>query len=95
MAAGLVACQTPSAGGSLTSCLPLVFKVKQEKHISHSWIISTGSPQGCVLSPLLYSLYINSCTSGHLSIGVLKFAEEGAWLQSAIAPRPICLKDPE
>ncbi|KAK3568555.1 hypothetical protein QTP86_008747 [Hemibagrus guttatus] len=33
-------------------------------------------PQVCVLSPLLFSLYINGCTSGHQSVKLLKFADD-------------------
>ncbi|KAK3506128.1 hypothetical protein QTP70_005363, partial [Hemibagrus guttatus] len=34
------------------------------------------APQGCVLSPLLFSLYTNDCTSTDPSIKLLKFADD-------------------
>ena len=36
-------------------------RVKMGRHTSSSLNLSTGSPQGCVLSPLLYSLYTYDC----------------------------------
>lgn len=51
-------------------------QVKLGKNVSESKTISTCSPQGCVLSPLLFSLYTNSCTSKHQSVRLLKFADD-------------------
>ncbi|KAI4905602.1 hypothetical protein NFI96_006894 [Prochilodus magdalenae] len=48
--------------------------------ISGTKTTSTGivhkAPQGCVLSPWLFSLYTNNCTSVDPSIKILKFADD-------------------
>uniref|UniRef100_A0A3P9M1I2 Reverse transcriptase domain-containing protein n=1 Tax=Oryzias latipes TaxID=8090 RepID=A0A3P9M1I2_ORYLA len=38
--------------------------------------LSTGAPQGCVLSPLLYCLYTNDCSRQHDSNLIVKFADD-------------------
>ena len=40
----------------------------------------TGSPQGCVLSPLFYILYTDDCRSNHLNRLLVKFADNSALL---------------
>ncbi|KAJ8362640.1 hypothetical protein SKAU_G00114710 [Synaphobranchus kaupii] len=45
-------------------------------HLSSSLSLSTSSPQGCVLSSLLYSLYTHDCTPSHPSNTVIKFADD-------------------
>ncbi|KAI3373095.1 hypothetical protein L3Q82_006428 [Scortum barcoo] len=41
---------------------------------SSSIILSTGSPQGCVLSPLLFTLLTHDCSAIHPSYLIVKFA---------------------
>ncbi len=38
--------------------------------------LSTGSPQSCVLSPLLYTLYTHNCNPAHASNTIIKFADD-------------------
>ncbi len=53
---------------------PQVVKVGQ--FTSNSITLNVGAPQGCVLSPLLYSLYTHDCVSSHNSTSIIKFADD-------------------
>ena len=39
-------------------------------------ILNTGAPKGCVLSPLLYSLFTHDCVATHASNSIIKFADD-------------------
>ncbi len=50
--------------------------VKMGQFTSNSITLNIGAPQGCVLSPLLYSLYTHDCMSSHSSTYIVKFADD-------------------
>ena len=50
-------------------------KVKIKNTTSSPLFLSTGTPQGCVLSPWLFSLYTNKLTSHHSSVNLYKYAD--------------------
>ncbi|KAJ8364825.1 hypothetical protein SKAU_G00136560 [Synaphobranchus kaupii] len=51
-------------------------RVRIGPHTSTTLSLSTGSPQGCVLSPLLYSLYTHHFSAAHPSNSIIKFADD-------------------
>ena len=50
--------------------------VKIGDNLSSSVTLSTGTPEGCVLSPMLYSLFTHDCLSCHVGTKILKFADD-------------------
>ena len=50
--------------------------VKIGDNLSSSVTLSTGTPQGCVLSPMLYTLFTHDCLSCHVGTKILKFADD-------------------
>ncbi len=50
--------------------------VRMGNNTSSPLILNTGAPQGCVPSPLLYSLYTHDCTATHSSNVIVKFADD-------------------
>ena len=50
--------------------------VKVGNNISTPLILNTGAPQGCLLSPLLYSLFTHDCVVMHASNSIMKFADD-------------------
>ncbi len=50
--------------------------VRMGNNTSSPLVLNTGAPHGCILSPLLYSLYTHDCTATHSSNVIIKFADD-------------------
>ncbi len=66
--------------------------VRLGKVTSRTFTLSTGAPQGCVLSPLLFSLYTNDCISKDPSVKFLKFADDTTVISLIKGWRRVCLQ---
>lgn len=50
--------------------------VRVGKNSSETTIMNTGVPQGCVLSPLLFTLMTHDCSAKHNPNHIIKFADD-------------------
>ncbi len=50
--------------------------VRIDGHTFCALVLNTRAPQGCVLSPLLFTLYTNDCNPQHGENSVVKFAKD-------------------
>ena len=50
--------------------------VRVGSNTSATLILNTGASQGCVLSPLLYSLFTHDCMARYDSNTIIKFADD-------------------
>jgi hypothetical protein len=50
--------------------------IRVGNNTSATLILNSGAPQGCVLSPLLYSLFNHDCTARHDSNTIIKYADD-------------------
>ena len=50
--------------------------VRVGNNISTPLILNTVAPHGCVLSPLLYSLFTHDCVAMHTSNSIIKYADD-------------------
>ena len=50
--------------------------VRVGSYTSATLILNAGASQGCVVSPLLYSLFTHDCTARHDSNTIIKFADD-------------------
>jgi hypothetical protein len=51
-------------------------KVRFKTVFSESLVTNTGAPQGCVLSPLLFTLYTSRCRSNNSLCKIIKYADD-------------------
>ncbi len=56
--------------------MPVCVTSHRSSFTSRSLSLNVGAPQGCDLSPLLYSLYTHDCVSSHSSTSIIKFADD-------------------
>ena len=53
-------------------------RVSLEGHLSKELVLNTGAPQGCVLSPVLFSVYTNELMCNNAILTLIKFADDMA-----------------
>ena len=66
--------------------------VVTERGISDKVISSIGSPQGCVISPILFSIYVDELQTNSPNILTLKYADDTILLENLSQSSPSLLQ---
>ena len=53
-------------------------RVSVQNHLSNELVLNTGAPQGCVLSPVLFSVYTDELRCNNAILTLIKFADDMA-----------------
>lgn len=61
-------------------------RVRVNGHLSTSRSLSTGAPQGSVISPVLYTLYTNDCRSNNPDITYIKYSDDTVIIDTTNSP---------
>ncbi len=72
----LLGLNIPFAIGSWTFLTGRPQSVRVGHNTSSTTTLSTGAPQGCVLSPLLFTLLTHDCTAKFSANHIIKFADD-------------------
>ncbi|KAI3354791.1 hypothetical protein L3Q82_004533 [Scortum barcoo] len=66
--------RVPEVVGTSSPTRPQVVRIGD--NTSSTLVLSTGTPQGCVLSPALFTLFTSDCSAIHSTNTIVKFADD-------------------
>ena len=67
--------------------------VKLNNFESDIIVTNTGAPQGCVISPVLFTIYTNDCSFNNKNVALIKFADDSTMQGFIVQSNEIVYRD--